>query len=98
MRCRSCQPVPDEVRRVADILERRHVIPVLWASTLGARRFNEFRQAVRGVPPRTLSDRLRELERAGVLERHIVPASPPYPEYRLTGTGERLAQVIRTLA
>ncbi len=83
---------------MADILERRHVIPVLWASTAGATRFNEFRQAVRGVPPRTLSDRLRELERAGVLERHIVPASPPYPEYRLTTTGRRLAQIVRTLA
>jgi len=90
--------VPDEVRRVADILERRHVISVLWASTSGAQRFNEFRQAVRGVPPRTLSDRLRELESAGVLERHIVPASPPYPEYRLTKSGERLARIIRTLA
>lgn len=98
MRCRSCKPVPDEVRRAADILERRHVIPLLWASTAGATRFNEFRQAVGGVPPRTLSDRLRDLERAGVLERRVIPASPPYPEYRLTDAGRRLAAVIRAIA
>ena len=98
LRCRSCQPVPEEIRRIADILERRHVIPVLWASTSGATRFNEFRQAVRGVPPRTLSERLRDLERAGVLTREIVPASPPYPEYRLTDRGRRLATVVRALS
>ena len=97
MRCRSCKPVPEEVRRAADLLERRYAITVLWASTSGATRFNEFRQAVDGVPPRTLTERLRELERAGVLERRIVPASPPHSEYRLTPRGQRLAQVVRAL-
>jgi DNA-binding HxlR family transcriptional regulator len=97
LRCRSCQPVPEEVRRTADLLERRYAIAVLWASAAGAERFNEFRQAVNGVSPRTLTERLRELERAGVLERHLVQASPPYSEYRLTARGARLAQVVRTL-
>ncbi|TML36238.1 MAG: helix-turn-helix transcriptional regulator [Actinobacteria bacterium] len=97
MRCRSCQPVPEEVRRAAEILERRHAISLLWASIAGATRFNEFRQAVGGVAPRTLSERLRDLEDAGLLERTIVPASPPYPEYRLTDAGRRLAAVVRTL-
>ena len=97
MRCRRCQPVPEEVRRAADLLERRYAIAVLWASTSGATRFNEFRQAVDGVPPRTLTERLRDLERAGVLERRVVPASPPHSEYRLTPRGRRLAAVVRTL-
>ena len=97
MRCRSCKPVPEEVRRAADLLERRYAIALLWASDSGARRFNEFRQAVAGVPPRTLTERLRELERAGVLERRLVPDSPPYSEYRLTARGERLAAVVRAL-
>jgi DNA-binding HxlR family transcriptional regulator len=82
---------------MADLLERRHVISVLWACTAGATRFNEFRQAVGGVPPRTLSERLRDLESAGVLEREIVAANPPHPVYRLTSTGERLAAVVRNL-
>ena len=82
---------------MADILERRHVISVLWACTAGATRFNEFRQSVDGVPPRTLSERLRDLEGAGLLEREIVAANPPYPVYRLTTTGKRLAAVVRNL-
>ena len=97
MRCRRCQPVPEEVRRAADLLERRYAIAVLWACNSGAARFNEFRQAVHGVPPRTLSERLRDLERAGVLERHVVPASPPYAEYRLTERGRQPARVVRAL-
>src|SRR4051794_22945272 len=97
MRCRSRQPVPEEVRRAADLLERRYVISVIWASLEGAARFNEFRQAVTGVPPRTLTERLRELERAGVLERRLVNASPPYAEYRLTERGRRLAPVVEAL-
>ena len=97
MRCRDCRPVPEEVREVADLLERRWVISVIWASHAGAARFNEFRQAVAGVPAGTLTERLRELERAGVLERSVVPASPPYAEYRLTERGRRLAPVLEAL-
>jgi len=90
--------VPEEVRRAADLLERRWAISVLWASVEGAARFNEFRYALAGVPPKTLSERLRELERAGVLERHVVDASPPYAEYALTPAGKRLAGVVRALS
>jgi DNA-binding HxlR family transcriptional regulator len=97
MRCRSCKPVPEEVRRAADLLERRWVISVMWASLEGAVRFNEFRQSVQGVPPRTLTERLRELEQAGVLERRVVDASPPYAEYRLTERGRRLAPVVQAM-
>jgi DNA-binding HxlR family transcriptional regulator len=97
MRCRSCRPVPEEVRKAADLLERRWVISVVWASLEGAVRFNECRQAVEGVPPRTLTERLRELEHAGVLERRLVNASPPYAEYRLTERGRRLAPVVQAM-
>jgi DNA-binding HxlR family transcriptional regulator len=89
--------VPEEVRRAADLLERRWVISVVWASLEGAVRFNEFRQAVEGVPARTLTERLRQLEEAGVLERTLVNASPPYAEYRLTERGRRLAPVVQAV-
>jgi DNA-binding HxlR family transcriptional regulator len=94
MRCRSCTPVPEEVRRVAVLLERRWVVSVLWASYEGATRFNEFKQAVGSIPPRTLAQRLVELEEAGVLERRVIDARPPRVEYRLTDEGRRLKQVV----
>jgi DNA-binding HxlR family transcriptional regulator len=97
-RCRSCAPVPEEVRRAAGLLERRWTVSILWASYEGANRFNEFRQAVGEIPPRTLAQRLVELERAGVLERHVIDARPPRVEYRLTPAGLELRQVVDALA
>lgn len=95
MRCNHCQPLPEEVARAADLLGRRWVLAILWASSeAGAVRFNEFKQALETIPPRTLAARLVELEEAGVLERNVVPdARPPRVEYRLTVTGDQLASV-----
>src|ERR1051326_7955529 len=52
MRCRSCQPLPEEVARAADLLGRRWTLAILWASAeAGAVRFNEFKQTLQGIPP-----------------------------------------------
>jgi DNA-binding HxlR family transcriptional regulator len=96
-RCRSCPPVPEEVRRAAGLLERRWLLSILYAALEGAMRFNEFRAAVADVPPTTLAQRLRELERAGIVERRVVAASPPFSEYRLTSAGRDLGGVVRAL-
>jgi DNA-binding HxlR family transcriptional regulator len=89
-RCRSCEPVPEEVRRAADLLERRWTVSVLWAAHSGAVRFNEFRQSLGTVPPNTLAQRLTELEDAGLIERRVLDTRPPRVEYRLTENGRRL--------
>ena len=86
MRCRQCSPVPEEVRRAAGLLERRWTVSILWASSEGASRFNELKQAVGEIPPRTLAQRLVDLEDAGLIERHVIDARPPRVEYVLTPT------------
>ena len=86
--------MPADVRRAAGILERRWLISIVYAALAGAVRFNEFRQAIGEIPSTTLSERLRQLERAGVLERRVVPASPPFAEYRLTPYGHKLAPLV----
>jgi DNA-binding HxlR family transcriptional regulator len=98
VRCRRCNPVPEEVRRAADLLERRWTISILYASYEGAVRFNEFRQALVSIPPATLASRLAELERAGVLERRVVDARPPLVEYRVTEGGRALRPIVDALA
>jgi DNA-binding HxlR family transcriptional regulator len=94
MRCRSCKPVPEEVRQAADLLERRWAVSILYASFEGAVRFNEFRQALGPIPPRTLAQRLVELAEAGVLDRVVIDARPPRVEYRLTASGRGLESVV----
>jgi DNA-binding HxlR family transcriptional regulator len=96
-RCRTCTPVPEEVRRAAGLLERRWTVSILWASYEGASRFNEFRQAVGEIPPGTLAQRLVELERAGLLSREVVDARPPRVEYRVTERGRHLKRVVDAL-
>jgi len=96
-RARRCEPVPVEVRQAADLLERRWQLSILYAALTGALRFNEFADAVAGISPRMLSERLRELEAAGLIERTVIPSSPPSVEYRLTRRGRRLAPVIEAM-
>jgi DNA-binding HxlR family transcriptional regulator len=93
MRCRRCEPLPEEVARAADLLGRRWVLAILWvAAEAGAVRFNEFKQALETIPPRTLAARLAELEDAGVLERRVLDTRPPRVEYRLTEIGRKLGK------
>jgi DNA-binding HxlR family transcriptional regulator len=94
---RRCEPVPVEVRQAADLLERRWQLSIIYAALAGALRFNEFAEAVGGISPRMLSERLRDLEGAGLLERTVLPTSPPTVEYRLTTRGQRLAPVIEAM-
>jgi DNA-binding HxlR family transcriptional regulator len=96
MRCRPCNPVPEEIARAADLLGRRWMLAILWAAAeAGAVRWNEFKQTLEGIPPRTLAQRLAELEEAGVIERRVLGDSrPPRVEYRLTPAGRRLGALV----
>jgi DNA-binding HxlR family transcriptional regulator len=98
MRCRRCEPLPEEVRRGADLLGRRYALAVVYATRSGASRFNEYRQVIGAVPPTTLSARLDELEAAGILERRVIDARPPRTEYTLTERGRRLSALLDALA
>jgi DNA-binding HxlR family transcriptional regulator len=98
MRCRRCEPVPEEVRRAAGLLERRWTLSILYASVAGAARFNEFREALGRVPPATLTARLTELVDEGVLERRVLDTRPPAVEYLLTSRGRQFEPLLRALA
>jgi DNA-binding HxlR family transcriptional regulator len=94
---RRCQPVPVEVRRAADLLERRWQLSIIYAALSGALRLSEFAEAIAGISPRMLSERLRDLESAGLIERIVLPTSPPAVEYRLTARGRRLAPIVEAM-
>jgi DNA-binding HxlR family transcriptional regulator len=97
-RCKEQALVPEEVRRAADLLERRYAVSILYASHQGCTRFTEFRQALGAIPPGTLAQRLVELEKAGVLRREVTDARPPRVEYVLTSEGRALGSLLKALA
>jgi DNA-binding HxlR family transcriptional regulator len=86
-----------EVRHLADLLERRWQLSIIYAALSGAHRFHEFADAVPGISPRMLSERLRDLEAARLLERNVIPSSPPTVEYRLTERGQQLEPIIEAM-
>lgn len=96
-RSHRCEPVPVQVRQTASLLERRWQLSVIYAALSGAMRFSEFAQAVDGISPRMLAERLRDLEAAGLIERRVLPTSPPAVEYRLTERGRQLGPIVEAM-
>jgi DNA-binding HxlR family transcriptional regulator len=70
---------------------------IVFAALDGALRFNEFAEAVRGISPRMLAERLRDLDEAELVRRTVVPTTPPTVEYRLTARGRALAPLMEAL-
>jgi DNA-binding HxlR family transcriptional regulator len=97
MRCRNCPPLPEEVRRAADLLERRWTVSILYVSHEGACRAPAGQQALGTIPPATLAQRLSDLEEAGVFERAVIDDRPPRVEYRLTRRGRQLRSLVNAL-
>src|SRR5256884_385711 len=63
----------------------------------GPRRFCELTSTVEGLSDRVLSDRLRELEVEGIVERIVYPQIPVRVEYRLTEKGRDLKSVVQSI-
>jgi DNA-binding HxlR family transcriptional regulator len=63
----------------------------------GRLRFGELHQAVSGISDRLLSERLRELEAAGVVDRTVEPGSPVRVSYTLTEKGAELGPALQEL-
>lgn len=64
----------------------------------GPRRFGDLQDEVPGIAPNVLTDRLRRLERAGLLLAQPYSERPPRFVYELTAAGRELAAPLRLLA
>ncbi|HLH63748.1 MAG TPA: helix-turn-helix domain-containing protein [Ktedonobacteraceae bacterium] len=76
------------------LLGKRWTGLLLDALMSGPKRFCELTSAVEGLSDRVLSDRLRELEEEGIVERAVYPHIPVRVEYRLTEKGQDLKPVV----
>jgi DNA-binding HxlR family transcriptional regulator len=57
-------------------------------------RFNELKRRTEGISATSLTERLSELERVGIVERKVFPDSPPRVEYSLTKKGWELHAIL----
>ena len=95
----STAPAPQTALEAAlDRVGDRWYLLIVDALLDGPRRFGEVRDALPGIAPNILTDRLRRLERERILVSTAYSARPPRMEYRLTGDGRDLASALRLLA
>jgi DNA-binding HxlR family transcriptional regulator len=85
-------------QRLLEFVGRRWMMVLLIAGYQGARRFTEYRRFADGISDRVLSQRLRELEHHGLLERTVVPTVPVQVLYTPTERGLSLVRALQPLA
>ncbi|GIF16568.1 winged helix-turn-helix transcriptional regulator [Actinoplanes teichomyceticus] len=84
---------------VIDIVFSRWTTPILWAlHEFGRQRFVELERRLPTITPKVLTQRLRQLERDGMVTRTYHPEVPPRVEYQISDLGRSLAPLFAHLA
>jgi DNA-binding HxlR family transcriptional regulator len=91
---RAPTPLEDAVARVGD----RWTLLLVEALLDGPRRFGELAEAVPGIAPNVLTQRLRHLQREALVVARPYSRRPPRAAYELSERGRELAGALRLLA
>jgi DNA-binding HxlR family transcriptional regulator len=84
---------------VVDIVFSRWTTPILWTLNMHGRlRFVELERRIGTITPKVLTQRLRQLERDGMVVRTYHPQVPPRVEYEISELGRSLAPLFSHLA
>jgi DNA-binding HxlR family transcriptional regulator len=92
-----CGEVCPNFHAAIELIGKRWTGAILCALTERPMRYRELGKAVPGLSDRLLSQRLRELEDEGLVEREVEAGTPVRVTYSLTVTGEALGPAIREL-
>lgn len=84
---------------VLDVVFSRWTTPILWTlNEFGRQRFVELERQIGTITPKVLAQRLKQLERDGLVERTYYPEVPPRVEYEISDLGRSLGPLFATLA
>lgn len=102
MRADASTTTPEQacpIAPVVDLVFSRWTTPILWAlNEFGRQRFVELERRIGSITPKVLTQRLRQLERDGLLTRTYHAEVPPRVEYEISELGRSLAPLFATLA
>jgi DNA-binding HxlR family transcriptional regulator len=84
-------------QRAIELIGKRWTGAVIRALLAGPARFNHLLIGIPGISDRVLTERLRELEMEGMVERLVDPGPPVRVSYRLTARGRALSPVIASV-
>jgi len=91
-------------RKEGCIASTMAVIGAKWTALMlrdlysGPKRFSELEKSLHGISPRTLSQRLDDLEQCGIITKQSFNEVPPRTEYTLTQKGRDLVPVLQQMA
>ncbi|MDT4933462.1 MAG: hypothetical protein QOK11_1354, partial [Pseudonocardiales bacterium] len=88
---------PCGIARALDVVGDRWALLVVRELIFGPRRFAQLRSGLHGVSPNVLSQRLRELEDAGLVRREVLEPPASVPIYELTDRGRALEPILLEL-
>lgn len=97
---RAAQPAEDAcpIAPVIDLVFSRWATPILWVlGHHGRLRFNELERYLKPITPKVLTQRLRQLERDGLVTRTYHAEIPPRVEYESTELARTLSPVFASL-
>jgi DNA-binding HxlR family transcriptional regulator len=84
---------------VVDVVFSRWTTPILWAlHEHGRQRFVELERRITTISPKVMTERLRRLERDGLVVRTYHAEVPPRVEYEISDLGRSLAPLFAGLA
>ncbi|MHA6758325.1 winged helix-turn-helix transcriptional regulator [Streptacidiphilus sp. PAMC 29251] len=83
---------------VVDIVFSRWTTPILWTlNEFGRQRFVQLERQIATITPKVLTQRLRQMERDGLVVRTYYPEVPPRVEYEISELGRSLAPLFSAL-
>jgi DNA-binding HxlR family transcriptional regulator len=83
--------------RAVELIGKRWTGAIVFVLMDGPLRFSEVKVLVPDLSDRLLSERMKELEAEGIVERHVIDEMPVHVEYRLTSKGRALEPAVRSL-
>jgi len=89
--------LPCSLGDAVDVFASRWKGQVLWYLQDGPRRFMELRRLIPTVSPKMLTQKLRELERDGLVHREHHREIPPRVEYTMTELGRSVLPVLEAI-
>ena len=85
-------------QEAVELIGRRWTGAIVRTLLTGSTRFGEILARIPGLSDRLLSERLRELEAAGVVKRTVFPEVPVRIEYELTEKGRELEAIVGAIS
>ncbi len=91
---RAAPAVDCPLEHCLKIIAGRWTPKIIWFLREGPRRFGDLRRDLGKVSSKVLTQKLRELEKGGIISRTVRPTAPPTVEYEITSAGRVLLPVL----